>query len=436
MNVMAPTPPTRLWNRSFAVWLLASAQSQLGGTLSSLAMSFFVLEQTGSAGGVALTPAFSLLPNLLAPVAGALVDRVPLKVPLVASDVVRALRLALLEFGDPRPLSRGMQRLYTLPRLTLAALMAGGALLVGGPSLAGSVAIPAVPRPSTQALICAPSRTTPRAGLPGLRERWTAERREADCRANARTDLGDLRLADFTAALKAQGVQARLVNSRLHLRFPGQAQEEVVPLGTLLHHDGGRAYLNKYDLLDVLVRHLRLPVRLEGTLNPTLDLGGVRLRLGTPTAPLHAADLYATWAVRRLTPELAPAVPGGHPLNIAIVGATFDEADWPRLRVRDSTGHFLAMVDNTYCLVHGPGPQCGSFGLRVRASQGDQVAVAPYRDGRSVTGRVPRVVDSVAAFKQATQRREPALLLWQLDTRDLKGLRLKPIPPARVAPGR
>lgn len=347
-----------------------------------------------------------------------------------------ALRAALREFGDPRPLAGGMQRLYTLPRLTLAALMVGSALLAGTPSLAGSVDVPAVTRPSTQALTCALPRPTPRAGLPGLWDRWIAERQEADCRANARTDLSYLRLADFTDALEAQGVQVRLVNNRLHLRFPSQTQEEVVPLGTLLHHDGGQAYLHKHELLNVLVSHLSLPVRLEGTLNPTLDLGGVRLRLGTPTAPLHAADLYAVRAVRLLTPELAPAVPGGHPLNIAMIGAIFDEADWPRLRVRDSTGHFLAMVDNTNCLVYGPGPQCGNFALRVRAAQGEQVLVAPYWDGRSATGRVPRVVDSVVAFKQATQRREPALLLWQLDTRDLKKLQLKPVPSARVAQGR
>lgn len=106
MNGMDLTPPTRLWNRSFTVWLLGSAQSQLGGTLSSLAMSFFVLEKTGSAGGVALTLAFSLLPNLLAPVAGALIDRVHLKVPLVASDVVRGglqLGLAAAALGGGLP---------------------------------------------------------------------------------------------------------------------------------------------------------------------------------------------------------------------------------------------------------------------------------------------------------------------------------------------
>lgn len=88
--------PTTLWNRNFTVWLLSSAQSQLGNTLSSLALSFYVLSLTGSAAGVALTLAFALLPGVLSPLAGALIDRVHLKIPLVVSDALRgALQLGL-----------------------------------------------------------------------------------------------------------------------------------------------------------------------------------------------------------------------------------------------------------------------------------------------------------------------------------------------------
>lgn len=84
------SPPTRLWNRSFALWLFGSAQSQFGSALSSIALSFLVLHQTGSAGQMALTLAFALGPNLLMPFAGALVDRLPLKVPLIGADLARA----------------------------------------------------------------------------------------------------------------------------------------------------------------------------------------------------------------------------------------------------------------------------------------------------------------------------------------------------------
>ncbi|GGO40501.1 MFS transporter [Deinococcus humi] len=83
--------PTHLWNRSFVIWLLGTAQSQLGSALAGIALSFLVLHQTGSAGQMALTLACALAPNLLMPLAGALVDRVHLKVPLIGADVARGL---------------------------------------------------------------------------------------------------------------------------------------------------------------------------------------------------------------------------------------------------------------------------------------------------------------------------------------------------------
>lgn len=90
--------PAPLWNRSFVIWLIGSAQSQLGSALASIAMSFLVLHQTGSAGKMALTLAFALLPNLLMPLAGAWIDRVNLKLPLIGADIARGV-LQLLVGG-------------------------------------------------------------------------------------------------------------------------------------------------------------------------------------------------------------------------------------------------------------------------------------------------------------------------------------------------
>lgn len=87
-----------LWSRSFLLWLIGTAQSQFGSALASIALSFLVLHQTGSAGKMALTMACSLLPNLLQPLAGAWVDRVNLKLPLIGSDVARGV-LQLLVGG-------------------------------------------------------------------------------------------------------------------------------------------------------------------------------------------------------------------------------------------------------------------------------------------------------------------------------------------------
>lgn len=84
-------PSSSLWNRSFVLWLLGSAQSRLGSALSGLALSFLVLAQTGSASATALTLACALAPNLLMPLMGAWVDRVPLKLPLIGAALLQGL---------------------------------------------------------------------------------------------------------------------------------------------------------------------------------------------------------------------------------------------------------------------------------------------------------------------------------------------------------
>ncbi|PNY79391.1 MFS transporter [Deinococcus koreensis] len=133
------TPPLTLWNRSFLLWLLGSAQSRLGSALSGIALSFLVLAQTGSAGATALTLACALAPNLLMPLMGAWVDRVPLKVPLIGAALTQGLLqvavggLALAWGEVPLGLVNG------------AALLAGLANAFAQP--ASSAAVPALVPP-------------------------------------------------------------------------------------------------------------------------------------------------------------------------------------------------------------------------------------------------------------------------------------------------
>lgn len=87
----APAVPPRLWNRNFVLWWIGTAQSSLGSALAGIALSFLVLDRTGSAGAMGVTLALGMLPGLLAPLAGTLVDRIPLKVPLVLGDALRGL---------------------------------------------------------------------------------------------------------------------------------------------------------------------------------------------------------------------------------------------------------------------------------------------------------------------------------------------------------
>lgn len=80
-----------LLNRNLVLWLVGSAGSQLGSALGAIALSFLVLHQTGRAGAMALTLACALGPTLLMPLAGVWVDRLPLKLPLIGSDLLRGL---------------------------------------------------------------------------------------------------------------------------------------------------------------------------------------------------------------------------------------------------------------------------------------------------------------------------------------------------------
>ncbi|MBB6098669.1 DHA3 family macrolide efflux protein-like MFS transporter [Deinobacterium chartae] len=82
---------TKLWNKDFTLYWLGTAQATFGTSLAGVALSFLVLELTGSAASMGITLALALAPGLLSPLAGTLVDRIPLKLPLVAGDFVRGL---------------------------------------------------------------------------------------------------------------------------------------------------------------------------------------------------------------------------------------------------------------------------------------------------------------------------------------------------------
>ncbi|THF68964.1 MFS transporter [Deinococcus sp. Arct2-2] len=134
-----------LWNRSFVLWLLGTAQSHFGSALAGIALSFLVLHQTGSAQSMALTLACTVLPNLLMPLAGTLVDRWPLKVPLIGADLVRGvLQLTVgglaVVWGE-----------VPLWLVNAAAVLTGLAGLFAGPATSAAVAALVAPAYLAQA---------------------------------------------------------------------------------------------------------------------------------------------------------------------------------------------------------------------------------------------------------------------------------------------
>jgi MFS transporter, DHA3 family, macrolide efflux protein len=89
-------PPQKLWNRHFTLFWIGDFQSNFGNALAGVALSFLVYQITNSAAAMGVTIALSMLPGLFSPLAGTLVDRIPLKIPLIASDLLRGVAMLVV----------------------------------------------------------------------------------------------------------------------------------------------------------------------------------------------------------------------------------------------------------------------------------------------------------------------------------------------------
>ena len=87
----------KLWNRNFLLLWQGQAVSQLGNHAFLLAMAFWVVEATGSASLMGLMLALEMLPMvLLAPIGGAVADRLPRVRILVVCDALGGVALLIL----------------------------------------------------------------------------------------------------------------------------------------------------------------------------------------------------------------------------------------------------------------------------------------------------------------------------------------------------
>jgi MFS transporter, DHA3 family, macrolide efflux protein len=89
-------PPQKLWNRHFTLFWIGDFQSNFGTALAGVALSFLVYRITNSAAAMGVTIALAMLPSLFSPLAGTLVDRIPLKIPLVLSNLLRGAAMLIV----------------------------------------------------------------------------------------------------------------------------------------------------------------------------------------------------------------------------------------------------------------------------------------------------------------------------------------------------
>lgn len=73
------------------LWWLGAAGSAFGQALAGIALAFLVLKISGSSGQMGVNLALTLAPMLLSPLAGTLADRLPLRLPLIAGNLLRGL---------------------------------------------------------------------------------------------------------------------------------------------------------------------------------------------------------------------------------------------------------------------------------------------------------------------------------------------------------
>lgn len=75
--------PSKLWNKNFILLWLGNTQTGIGNTFYIVALSYLMLELTGSPKHTAYTMAAFTLPFIFSPIVGMIVDRINMKPYLV-----------------------------------------------------------------------------------------------------------------------------------------------------------------------------------------------------------------------------------------------------------------------------------------------------------------------------------------------------------------
>ena len=82
----------KLWNKDFILLLQGSAVSMIGDLMYSVAIGYWVYEQTGSSGLMGVMSSISMFVTMfLSPFCGSIVDKVSRKWVIVGIDVLQGL---------------------------------------------------------------------------------------------------------------------------------------------------------------------------------------------------------------------------------------------------------------------------------------------------------------------------------------------------------
>ena len=212
-----------------------------------------------------------------------------------------AVEKALAELGKPQEVSLGMAKLYTFPTL----LGSGAALAAAFVMIAAFLPKGVAQSPVIGSFYWPSPKCT------------EALRTDSVLRAfNSCQKLDNNLWLDtkaLTKTLEAQGVTVRQEGKMLMLTFPNLPPIKV-PLGTssLFINDSGEVVwsldsnettkgteisavpnaLSLWDLLKAIGKQSKLPIRLEGTKNPTVHLGDISFQVGTKLRSVNGNEFY------------------------------------------------------------------------------------------------------------------------------------------------
>jgi len=360
---------------------------------------------------------------------GAIEDKV-WRFTLLGLPEEKAIRAALRDLGDPHAIALGFTQVHTLPKAALAAVLATTATLLGVQALAQVPTVHAIADPEYQSCVYDEA-ALQRASIEDA-ARWRRQlaqpggraRLEAACQATT-PSLGNtlLRLSDLTSALTKTGVQVRSPERRLdgflYLTVPGTPEEQTLDLSEYTRDIAGEIYVQTWSLINHLRRTSGVSVRLIGQVNPVLELGKTKIQLGTSAAPVLATDLYAGALSDLLHTQ--PLSVADKPLRIEY---GFDVPGQVRSQIGiDVPDGTLFMVISNAALT-APKPSTDAvYTFRIRVAQGGRIAT-PFAIGS--------LVHSTSGLVQATTRRQPTLLVYRFDTRDLRTPKLTPVPPSNL----
>lgn len=159
---------------------------------------------------------------------------------------------------------------------------------------------------------------------------------------------------------------------------------------------------------------------LTGTVNPTLEMGPAKLQIGTSATPVLANNLYSA----ALADKLGSVLTSESGKNI-LLGYTLDETSKSRNQIETGMTNsiFVTVSNEDFILPNGS----NKFYIFNIQNVNSGLLNAPF----AVMAK-GSIVNTPKELVNATKNIRPVVLVYRLDTSDLRNLKLTPVPASQL----